>query len=61
METRLLANGQGQKGPHPGRPADVDLERVRKALHGIRFGEVRVIVQDGVVVQIERIEKERLR
>ncbi len=32
-----------------------------EARTGIRYGEVRVIIQDGVIVQIERIEKERLR
>jgi hypothetical protein len=37
------------------------LERVRSAVEGIRFGEVRVIIHDGVIVQIERLEKERLR
>ena len=33
----------------------------RQALHGLRFGEVSVIVQDGVVVQLERRERKRLR
>ncbi|SIO27831.1 Uncharacterized small protein [Singulisphaera sp. GP187] len=41
--------------------ADFDLEQVRQAVGGIRFGEVRVIIQDGVIVQIERVEKQRLR
>ena len=45
--------------PQPER--DEELESIRKAVRGIRFGEVRVIIQDGVVVQIERIEKQRLR
>jgi hypothetical protein len=39
----------------------LDLDHVRTAIHGIRFGEVRVIIQDGVIVQIERVEKQRLR
>lgn len=39
----------------------LDLDRVRKAVTGIRYGEVRVIIQDGTIVQIERIEKQRLR
>lgn len=38
-----------------------DWEQVRQSLRGIRYGEVRVIIQDGVVVQIERLEKQRLR
>ncbi len=37
------------------------LEDVRMAVQGILYGEVRVIIQDGVVVQIERLEKRRLR
>ena len=37
------------------------LSRVREALAGLRYGEVTVIVQDGVVVQVERTEKLRLR
>jgi len=36
------------------------LARVREALSGLRYGEVTVIVQDGVVVQVERTEKLRL-
>ena len=36
------------------------LERIKDALRGLRFGEVTVIVQDGVVVQVERTEKLRL-
>lgn len=36
------------------------LGRVRDALSGLRYGEVTVVVQDGVVVQVERTEKVRL-
>jgi len=36
------------------------LDRIRDALRGLRFGEVTVIVQDGVVIQVERTEKLRL-
>jgi hypothetical protein len=36
------------------------LDRIQDALRGLRFGEVTVIVQDGVVVQVERTEKLRL-
>ena len=36
------------------------LERIRDALRGLRFGTVTVIVQDGVVVQVDRTEKLRL-
>jgi hypothetical protein len=37
------------------------IDQIRQALHGLRFGEVSVIVQDGVVVQLERRERKRLR
>jgi len=40
--------------------AESALAHIEKALRGLRFGEVRVIVQDGVVVQIERTERKRL-
>ena len=36
------------------------LDRIRDSLRGLRFGEVTVIVHDGVVVQVERTEKVRL-
>ena len=37
------------------------LDQIRRALQGLQFGEVSVIVQDGVVVQLERRERRRLR
>ena len=33
--------------------------RVREALRGLRYGEVRIVVHDGSVVQVERTEKLR--
>ena len=39
---------------------DAALARIGDALRGLRFGTVLAIVQDGVVVQIERTEKTRL-
>jgi hypothetical protein len=36
------------------------LRRIGDALSGLRYGSVLAIVQDGVVVQIERTEKTRL-
>jgi hypothetical protein len=46
---------------HSAPSREFDLDHVRKAVQGIRYGEVRVIIQDGVIVQIERVEKQRLR
>lgn len=37
------------------------LQQIRDALAGLKFGVVTVVVQDGVVVQLERTEKHRLR
>lgn len=37
------------------------LEQIRSALRGLKFGSVNVIVQDGIVVQIDRTEKVRLK
>ena len=39
----------------------LSLEQIGGALRGLKFGSVNVIVQDGVVVQIDRTEKVRLR
>ena len=36
------------------------LERIHIALRGLRYGTVTAVVQDGVVVQVERTEKVRL-
>lgn len=36
------------------------LARIGDALRGLRYGSVLAIVQDGVIVQIERTEKTRL-
>ena len=46
------------------RDTDADTEAVlaqlRGVLQGLRFGSVTIIVQDGVVVQIDRTEKRRI-
>jgi len=39
---------------------DDAIERIRAALHGLRYGAVTALVQDGVVVLVERTEKMRL-
>jgi hypothetical protein len=36
------------------------LDRIRTALRGLKYGTVTAVVQDGVVVQVERMEKIRL-
>jgi hypothetical protein len=45
--------------------ADADkrwpLEQILEALRGLRYGTVTVVVKDGVVVQVDRTERRRLR
>ena len=40
---------------------DETLTQIRDSLRGLKFGSVNIIVQDGVVIQIDRTEKRRLR
>ena len=39
---------------------DADLDQIAAALRGLRFGQVIITVQDGVIVQIDRTERRRL-
>jgi hypothetical protein len=41
-------------------PQEATLKLIRNALENLQFGYVTAIVQDGVVVQIERTEKRRV-
>jgi hypothetical protein len=43
------------------RRQEKELQQIRDALRNLRFGSVNIIVQDGVIVQIDRTEKRRLR
>lgn len=56
-----MSDSSGYRGY---RDADSDTESVlaqlRGVLQGLRFGSVTIIVQDGVVVQIDRTEKRRV-
>jgi hypothetical protein len=42
-------------------PVDETFTQIRDSLRGLKFGSVNIIVQDGVVIQIDRTEKRRLR
>lgn len=57
------ARDDHRQAPTAGQPApaasDATLRRLGDALRGLRYGSVVAIVQDGVVVQIERTEKTR--
>jgi hypothetical protein len=39
---------------------EIALEEIRKALDGLQYGCLTVVVQDGVVIQIDRTSKDRL-
>lgn len=41
--------------------SDAEMEQIRSSLQGLMFGSVSITVQDGVVVQIDRTEKRRIR
>lgn len=42
-------------------PSEAEIEQIKQALAGLRFGSVQIIVQDGLIVQIERTEKLRVK
>jgi hypothetical protein len=44
----------------PDARVDHVLTQVRQALTGLQYGQIAITVQDGVVIQIERIERVRL-
>ena len=48
------------KATDPESARNAGINQIRKALQGLRYGSVLAIVQDGIVVQIERTEKTRL-
>jgi hypothetical protein len=48
-----LANGSE-------RIAEYTWDEVRTSLRNLQFGSVTIIVQDGVIIQIDRTEKRRL-
>ena len=53
------ATSNGTNGVHE-KNLDEPLEIVRRALAGLRFGSIEIIVHDSRVVQVERKEKVRL-
>ncbi len=61
MANKTLSSRDEEEASSLPVPRDLELEQIRKAVQGIRFGEVRVIIQDGLIVQIERVEKQRFR
>lgn len=60
MSQKPLADSPPPNARDP-RHVDTALAHVRQALVGLQFGEVSIIVQDGVVIQVERTERTRFR
>jgi hypothetical protein len=59
---RESVRSDSEAKPRPeGAPRETPLEEICEAIRGLKFGSVVIIVQDGVVVQIDRTEKRRLR
>jgi hypothetical protein len=52
-----------QSGDKPNREVQIEeeLQQIRQALKGLRFGQVTIVMHDGAMVQIERTEKRRIR
>jgi hypothetical protein len=42
-------------------PSEDELREIAASLRGLRYGSVSIVVQDGVIIQIDRTEKRRLR
>ncbi|MBI2827033.1 MAG: YezD family protein [Planctomycetia bacterium] len=59
MDERTKAETATPSGRSGGR-LDEALALVRQALGGLRYGQIAITVQDGVVIQIERTERTRL-
>ena len=58
-EPAKVRQAVGHGRPPAGAGDETTLIRIGEALRGLRYGSVLTIVQDGVVVQIERTEKTR--
>jgi hypothetical protein len=55
-ETPVATNGPTRQFP-----TEDELREIAASLRGLRFGSVSIVVQDGVIIQIDRTEKKRLR
>lgn len=47
--------------PGKTRVPDVVVDAIVEALRGVKYGQITVTVQDGLVVQIDRMERRRLK
>lgn len=56
-----MANGEAKTEAKESLTKARDLDLIRESLRDLRFGSVTIVVQDGVIVQIDRTEKRRIR
>jgi hypothetical protein len=60
--TSVMSDNAVPSAANNGRlPTDDELREIAASLRGLRFGSVSIVVQDGVIIQIDRTEKKRLR
>jgi hypothetical protein len=58
--SREHVEGIEERQEAPGSHRSTAIGRIESALRGLEFGTVTAVVQNGVVVQVERTEKVRL-
>ena len=46
---------------NPSPKPELPLREIEAAIRSIHYGVVQIIIQDGIVVQIDKTEKQRLR
>lgn len=56
----MSSRERGGPAPRVGEGLSAVLDKVSAALAGLQFGEVRLVVHEGAVVQVERTEKVRI-
>lgn len=59
MSDRIDVQDAGPDAAAPRHDVEQTLAHVRDALRGLQYGEISIVVQDGVVIQIERLERTR--
>ena len=60
MDESSASNGKQPAESSADRRLGPALAQVQDALRGLRYGQVTITVQDGVIVQIDRLERTRL-
>lgn len=70
QSTQINSSGMEQEMQPNASPSEIskdkqiqesELQQIRQALQGLKFGQVTIVMHDGAMVQIERTEKRRIR